>query len=94
MKDVYTKYKTIQCITYSVDRVDPYELSKGHKIISRYLQGYEVILLSIMGYFVLYTSGLILYNDHDGLLCIYRKSTHINNKEFTQIIINRRTCLM
>lgn len=67
---------SLTALTYSIDRIEPYmvdKIDKKHKAISRYLQGYEVVLLSILSYYVLYIGGLVVNLEHDGLLCLFIK---------------------
>ena len=64
---------SLTSLIYSIDRIEPYMVDKKHKAISRYLQGYEVLLLSILSYYVLYIGGLVVNLEHDGLLCVFIK---------------------
>lgn len=60
-------------IMYGIDRIKEYELKERHKMISRYLQGYEVVLLSIISYYILFHGGLVVSLEHDGVVCLFRK---------------------
>lgn len=53
---------------YTVDRTDPYVIDSKHKGISRVLQGFEVVLLSVLLYDVVRLKLLPISLDHDGIL--------------------------
>ena len=53
---------------YTIDRVSPYLLDSQHKGISRVLQGYEVVLLTVLARHCLDFGALPLSLDHDGIL--------------------------
>jgi hypothetical protein len=60
--------------SFTVDRVIPYETDSDHKGISRVLQGFEVVLLSVLARDVLAMGGLPVSLDHDGLLMMFPTS--------------------
>lgn len=60
---------------HGIDRLKPYALEEKHKLISRYLQGYEVVLLSVIAYNILYSGGLVLSLEHDGVVCLFEKKS-------------------
>lgn len=76
-------------LIYSIDRIEPYMVDQPHKAISRYLQGYEVILLSVLSYFVLYTGGLVINLEHDGLLCLFTKKPNIKNTQVVDDVLSK-----
>lgn len=69
-KDFDDKYKV-----YTLDRTSPYEIDSPHKGISRVLQGFEVVLLSILLYDVISLKLLPISLDHDGILLMAPNST-------------------
>lgn len=76
-EEVSTKYGELNTL-YGIDRMKEYSLKEKHKLISRYLQGYEVVLLSIISYYILYSGGLVLSLEHDGVVCLFEKKKTSN----------------
>ena len=60
---------------YTIDRTSPYLLDSPHKGISRVLQGFEVVLLSILLHDILTLKLLPISLDHDGILLMAPKGT-------------------
>lgn len=58
---------------HGIDRIKEYKLKERHKLISRYLQGYEVVLLSIISYYILFCGGIVLSLEHDGVVCLFQR---------------------
>lgn len=71
--------------SYTIDKVGPYEFDKGHKGISRVLQGFEVVLLTVLVYKALKLSFTPVSLDHDGCLLMLTKGQFelYNNDPFT-----------
>lgn len=69
-KDYDDQYKV-----YTLDRTSPYVIDSPHKGISRVLQGFEVVLLSILLYDVISLKLLPVSLDHDGILLMAPNST-------------------
>lgn len=57
--------------TYTTDRTTPYKNQKVHKGIYRVLQGFEVVLLSVLTKEIVELNGLPLSLDHDGLMALF-----------------------
>lgn len=56
--------------TFTVDRYEPYESESVHYGISRVLQGFEVILLSVLTRIAVSNNCLPISLDHDGILLL------------------------
>lgn len=56
--------------THTIDRAVPYESESIHYGISRVLQGFEVVLLSILTQLSLKNNALPISLDHDGILLL------------------------
>lgn len=54
--------------SYTIDKVTPYEFESAHKGISRVLQGFEVVLLSVLVFKSLEIGTTPISLDHDGCL--------------------------
>lgn len=59
---------------FTVDRVEPYKIQSKHLGISRVLQSFEVVLLSLLTRACIIRGHLPLSLDHDGLLCLVKAS--------------------
>jgi hypothetical protein len=70
--------------TYTVDRVKPYLTMSTHYGISRVLQGFEVVLLSVMVKSIIELGAISL--DHDGCMVLFCASFKISPDE-------KRICL-
>lgn len=66
---------------YTVDRKSPYKIESKHKGISRVLQSFEVVMLSVLVRACLSLGLLPLSLDHDGVLCLDINKTQITNLE-------------
>lgn len=60
--------------TFTVDRVSPYIIDKPHKGISRVLQGFEVVLLTVLVKEIMLKGGIPVSLDHDGVLVMFSKT--------------------
>lgn len=70
--------------TYALNKITPYELDSAHKGISRVLQSYEVILLTVLVRACLKFKALPLSLDHDGLICIREKEEGFDSLDFAK----------
>lgn len=61
---------------YTVDRLQPYIVDSAHKGISRVLQGFEVVLLSVLVFQIIQRGFKVISLDHDGVLIM------ISRKQF------------
>lgn len=66
-------------VSHTIDRVKPYKIDKPHKGISRVLQSFEVVLLSVLVRSCLKELLLPVSLDHDGLLIAYRGNVDIKS---------------
>ena len=64
----YTPYEDRSYLTFTVDRAEPYVVLQPHKGISRVLQGFEVVLLSVLVKDLLSLGMIPISLDHDGVL--------------------------
>ena len=62
---------------FAIDRVEEYKIDSVHQGISRVLQSFEVILLSILVKSCLDKRYLPLSLDHDGVLCLVEESQDV-----------------
>ena len=69
-KECFTKAMD-KTFTYTIDRKVPYQTESSYKGISRVLQSFEVVLLSILTREVIRYQGLPLSLDHDGLMALF-----------------------
>jgi hypothetical protein len=74
-------------LTHTIDRPDVYSCDTPHKGISRVLQGFEIVLLSVLVKNVLETGGLPVSLDHDGLIIAYPGSISSVDKEDLEKIL-------
>lgn len=64
--------------TYTIDKINPYIVESKHKGISRVLQGFEIVLLSILLYDLLNYKFLPISLDHDGILLMCKPDVDPN----------------
>lgn len=57
--------------TYTLDRQEPYVFDSQHKGISRALQGYEVVLLTVLVQKIICHGGLPINLAHDGAMALF-----------------------
>lgn len=76
-------------LTFTIDRVKPYEVDSKHKGISRVLQSFEVVLLTVLVYEVLNARGISVSLDHDGVLAMFPRKWFEENQFSTDDMINR-----
>lgn len=69
----FSSSSTPQVFMYGVDRIEPYILEKreSYIMISRFLQGYERVLLTVLSYFITYIGGIVISCEHDGCLAAF-----------------------
>lgn len=67
-------------LTHTIDRPEVYSCDTPHKGISRVLQGFEIVLLSVLVKNVIETGGLPVSLDHDGLIIAYPGSLNSADK--------------
>lgn len=72
---------------YTIDRKLPYLIDSSYKGISRVVQGFEVVQLSILVKEILLLKGLPLSLDHDGVLAFFKEPC--NPISIAQILTNR-----
>jgi hypothetical protein len=66
---------------YTVDNTSPYKIESKHKGISRVLQSFEVVMLSVLVRGCLSSGLLPLSLDHNGVLCLDINKTQVTNLE-------------
>lgn len=59
--------------SYTIDRTSSYKYKQAHLGISRVLQGFEVVLLTVLVREVLKAGGIPVSLDHDGVLAMFSK---------------------
>ncbi len=57
--------------SFTLDSVEPYGVDSVHKGISRALQGYEVVLLSVLVRAIVLRGGIPINLAHDGCMAIF-----------------------
>lgn len=58
-------------ITFTLDRESAYQFNSSHKGISRALQSFEVVLLTVLVQKIIQSGGMPLNLAHDGVMAIY-----------------------
>jgi hypothetical protein len=84
-----TCYSEARGVSYTIERVQPYKIDSAHKGISRVLQSFEVVLLSVLVRSCLKQKLLPMSLDHDGLLAIYKGDQNI--RELAQFLTEEMT---
>jgi len=69
---------------YTIDRCEPYRFNSKHMGISRVLQGFEVVLLSVLAHEILKNKCLPISLDHDGILFMANPS--VDPQEISEIL--------
>lgn len=64
--------------TYTIDRLAPYTFDSGHKRLSRVLQGFEVVLLTVLVFQLLKIKAKVISLDQDGVLVT------LSNRQFEE----------
>jgi hypothetical protein len=72
-------------VTQTIDRIQPYKFDRPHKGISRTLQSFETVLLTVLVREGIKVGGLPISLDHDGALFAF-KTSKIQNLELEHLV--------
>ena len=71
---------------FTIDRSEPYKINSKHLGISRVLQSFEIVLLTVLIKECLKLNILPISLDHDGALCVVNKE--VQPEEIAALLTN------